>query len=91
MHTDCLTECKTIVSCLLLKFIQKKLQLTFDDTQVTMQVWKSSTYNKQSMTGFKHSVMMVIFIENKATDRMLLWCIPLSCGWGSENVDPSTL
>ena len=33
MHTDCLClrESKTVVSCPLLKFIQTKLQLTFDN------------------------------------------------------------
>ena len=81
----CLTESKTVVSCPLLKFIQTKLQLTFDDTQI----WISSTYYEQSTPGFKHCVMLLIFTENKVTDRMLPWGTPISCRWGSEKVDPT--
>ena len=31
--------------------------------------------------------MLLIFTENKVTDRMLSWDKSKSCGWESENVD----
>ena len=33
--------------------------------------------------------MLLIFTENRVTDRMLPWGTPISCGWESEKVDPT--
>ena len=53
------------------------------------QIWKSLTYNEQSTPCFKYWVMLLIFTENKITDRMLPWGTPISCGQESEHVDLS--
>ena len=39
------------------------------------------------MSGFKHWVVLLIFTQNKVTDRMLPKGTPISRGWESENVD----
>ena len=49
----------------------------------------SLTYNKQSTPGFKHWAMLLMFTENKVTNRMLPWGTPISCRWESEKVDPT--